>query len=82
MSSHIILPSSTPTFDCEIPGCEEKFLDKGAYLRHVPRCARKHRSSLITTSEEHQAAIDADPFRRVYDPEALDWILKRNRESR
>lgn len=82
MPSHIILPDSMKTYDCQVPGCEEKFLNKSAYLRHVPRCALKKRSSLITISEERQAEIDSDPFQRVWDPEALDWVLKRNRENR
>lgn len=75
--SHIIVPDSMKTYDCQVPGCEERFLDRGKYERHVAKCAAKNRELLITASEEHQAEIDADPFQRVWDPEALAWVQKR-----
>jgi hypothetical protein len=78
MTTKIIVPDSTRTYDCQVPGCDEKFLDRRKYERHVTSCVRKHRESLITLSEERQAAIDADPFQRVWDPEALEWVQKRH----
>lgn len=73
----IIVPDTTRTYHCEVPGCEEAFLDRDAYERHVGRCAARHRERLITLSEEHQAAVDEDPFQKVWDPEALEWVQKR-----
>lgn len=78
MSSHIIVPDSTRTYDCQVPGCEERFLDRRKYERHVTACVAKHRERLLTLSEEHEAEIDADPFQRVWDPEALEWVQKRH----
>lgn len=82
MPTHIELPDSVKTFQCQVPGCDEHFLHKSAYLRHVPRCAKKHRERLLDLSEEHQADVDADPFQRVWDPEALEFVQKRRREGR
>lgn len=79
--SQILLPDHVKTFQCQVPGCEEHFLEKSAYLRHVPRCVEKHRERLITASEEHQAEVDADPFAKVWDPEALEWVHKRRAEG-
>lgn len=78
--SKIALPSSVKTFKCEVPDCDEEFLNKSAYLRHVPRCAAKHRERLISASEEHEAEVEADPFAKVWDPEALEWVQKRRSE--
>lgn len=75
--SGLILPDSVETYDCQVPDCGEKFLHREPYLRHVTACANRHRERLITTSEEHQAEVDADPFQRVWDPEALEWVLER-----
>jgi hypothetical protein len=73
----LALPESTKTYNCLV--CGENFLHKHRYLRHVGACAAKNRESLITVSEEHKAEIDADPFQRVWDPEALDWVLERKK---
>ena len=82
MPTHIILPDSVKTFACQVPGCEEEFLNKSAYLRHVPRCAKKHRSRILDLSEEHAADVDSDPFQRVFDPEALEFVQRARREGR
>lgn len=82
MPTSIVLPSSLETFRCNVPGCEEEFLHKSAYLRHVPRCAKRFRSRLIDLSEAHAAEVDADPFQRVWDPEALTWVQRRNKEGK
>lgn len=79
--SKILLPSSVRTFQCQVPGCDEDFLNKEAYLRHVPKCAERHRERLITLSEEHEAEVEADPFAKVWDPEALEWVQKRRAEG-
>lgn len=78
----ILLPDSVQTYQCRVPGCDQHFLNESAYIRHVPRCAQRHRERLISLSEEHQDAVDKDPFERVWDPEALEWVQRRRREGR
>lgn len=81
MPTHIALPESTKTFNCLIPDCGEKFLNRSAYLKHIGKCARKHRETLTAISDEHAADVDADPFQRVFDPEALEFVNKKRREG-
>lgn len=73
----MVMPSTVKTWNCLV--CGENFLHRHKYRRHVPLCAKKHREGLITVSEEHQAEVDADPFQKVWDPEALEWVLKQRR---
>lgn len=80
MPTHIILPDSTKTFNCLI--CSERFLNDSAYHRHMGQCARKHRETLTAISDEHQAEVEADPFQKVWDPEALAWVQKRIRDGK
>lgn len=77
-STHVILPDSTRTYQCQVPGCGcggEMFLNYRAFQRHVTRSIRVHRDSITALSEQRAAEIDADPFQRVYDPEALEFVL-------
>lgn len=80
MSLELVLPGSVETFECQVPGCGENFYHRHRYLRHVPQCAARHRERLIEESERHAAEVDADPFQRVWDPEALEWVQKRIRD--
>lgn len=82
MPTHIALPESTKTYDCLIPDCGERFLNRSAYEKHIGKCARKHRETLLAISDEHAAEVDADPFQRVWDPEALEWVRKRIRDGK
>jgi len=80
--THIVLPESTKTFNCLIPDCGERFLNKSAYLKHMGRCARKHREDLQAISDQHKAEVEADPMQKVFDPEALEWVRKQIRDGR
>lgn len=74
----LVLPETVKTHNCLV--CGENFLSLDKYLRHVPHCATKKRSSLIDATEEHVAEREADPFQRVWDPEKLEWTIKRRKE--
>jgi hypothetical protein len=74
----LVLPDTVRTHACGV--CGENFISLDRYMRHVPACARRHRESLVAETEEHRAEVDADPFRRVWDPEALEWVVARRRE--
>lgn len=78
----LVLPGSVKTYECQVPDCGEHFYHLDPYIRHVARCAGKNRSRLIEESERHAAEVDADPFQRVWDPEALEWVQKRLRDAR
>lgn len=79
MPSHVVLPNTVKTFVCQVPGCScggEHFLNERAFVRHVTKEARRHRESILAASDEHAAAIEADPFQKVHDPEALEFVLR------
>lgn len=78
----IWLPDTVRTFKCEVPDCGEEFVDQAKFMRHVTICARKHRERILEASEAHRAEVDADPFQRVWDPEALEFVQRRVREGK
>jgi len=76
MPSQVWVPASArPAFKCEVPGCDAEFRadEESKFLRHVPRCAARHRGNILELSEERADARSRDPLEGAFDEEALDF---------